>query len=485
MTKKDSTTHSSNVSAPQSTMIKWPWWKKFLIGSGEFGENMSNAMFTTYISIFYTDVAGIGAGLVTLIVWVTKIWDAINDLMMGVLADRTRTRMGRYRPWIIASAIPFVIITFLCFVTNPGWTYGVRVVFAIVTYCAFTWIYTMFYIPYLSMQATLTQEPNERASIGSIRLTLAILASWIVGSFAPGVIGYFRGVVGTNMSYAMAALIFSAIGCPFILLSGLVAKEYIKPADYSGAPRQHKQKKEKIHWRKVFGAMRSNSYLTLVVIGSLVAQIFLAGRNAAIVYYFTYRMENLALLPIFITLLRFPMMAGNFCSQYFVRWFGSKRWVVSWGFILSAVLLVIASLMDGMDSLVLFFVVSAAAHFCSGAASCQSSVLIADTVDYTEYKTGERLEGVISSFVSFSTKVGNAIGISLTPLMLALTGYVPNVSQTPQVITGIMSCMYYIPAVLALIAGIAFLGYKLDNKRMGEIASELQARRAAKEKGEP
>lgn len=90
MSKEERTSVSA---APQSTMIKWPWWKKFLIGSGEFGENMSNAMFTTYISIFYTDVAGIAPALVTLIVWITKIWDAINDILVGVLAD------GRTQSW--------------------------------------------------------------------------------------------------------------------------------------------------------------------------------------------------------------------------------------------------------------------------------------------------------------------------------------------------------------------------------------------------
>ena len=165
MSKEERTSVSA---APQSTMIKWPWWKKFLIGSGEFGENMSNAMFTTYISIFYTDIAGIAPALVTLIVWITKIWDAINDILVGVLADRTHTKLGRYRPWIILSAIPMVVVTFLSFLTNPGWSYGLRVAFAILTYCAFTWVYTMFYIPYVSVQATLTHDPNERASIGII-----------------------------------------------------------------------------------------------------------------------------------------------------------------------------------------------------------------------------------------------------------------------------------------------------------------------------
>lgn len=479
MSEKDCTV-SVESTLQQSTMIKWPWWKKFLIGSGEFGENMSNAMFTTYISIFYTDVAGIAPALVTLIVWITKIWDAINDIIVGTLADRTHTKLGRYRPWIILSAVPFVIITFLCFMTNPGWAYGLRVTFAIVTYCIFTWVYTMFYIPYVSVQATLTQDPNERASIGSVRVALAVLASWIVGAFAPNLVKYFSATVGSTMSYALTALIFSAIGAPFILISGVVAKEHIKPVGYGSVNR----KKEKIPWGKMLGAMKSNKYLILVMIGSLVGQVFMAGRNATIVYYFTYRMENLALLPIFITLLRFPMMAGNFCSQYFVRWTGSKGKVVTWSYILCAILCMAAAFMDGMTNLVLFFVVSAVMHFFTGVAYAQSNVIISDTVDYTEYLTGERLEGFTSSFVSFFSKVGNAVGISLTPLVLALTGYVPNAVQTPQVIAGIMSCMYYIPAILALITGLAFLKYKLDNKQMTLIVSELQVRRAAKEKGE-
>ena len=480
MTKKENA--ASNTAGIQTTMIKWPWWKKLFIGSGEFGENMSNAMFTTYLSIFYTDVVGIAAGLVSLIVWVTKIWDAINDILIGILADRTRTKWGRYRPWIVASAIPFVIITFLSFLTNPSWSYALRVIFAVLTYCSFTWVYTMFYIPYVSLQATLTQDPQERASIGSVRVTLAVLANWGVGVFAPGLIKYFQGTVGTNMAYAMAALVFSAIGAPFILLSGIVSKEHIKPANYD-APRT-KEKREKVSLGKMFSAMRGNKYLGLLIISSLVGQIFMAGRNATIMYYFTYRMENLLLIPLFITLLRFPMMAGNFFSQYLVKWTGSKGKVVSWSYIIAAVLLVVVSFLDTMPNLVLFFILSAIIHFCTGVAYCQSNVVISDTVDYTEYTTGQRLEGFTSSFISFFTKVGNAIGISLPPLILAITGYVPNQTQTPAAITGIMSSMYYIPALMALVAGIAFLRYNLDNKRMREIAAELQARHAAAEQQE-
>lgn len=479
--EKNNMSHVSDSRQPvqQSTMIKWPWWKKFMIGSGEFGENMSNAMFTSFISIFYTDVAGIGAGVVSLIVWITKIWDAINDIIIGVMADRTHTKIGRYRPWIIASAIPMTIITFLCFISSPNWSYSVRVLYAVVTYCAFTLAYTMFYIPYVSVQATLTQEPNERASIGSIRVMLAVLASWLVGSFAPQVISYFQTMMSTCMSYAMTALIFSAIGCPFIIISGVVSKEYIKPANYDNAKKKA-VKREKIQWSKLIGTMRSNKYFTIVIIGSLVGQIFMAGRNATIMYYFTYKIGSLALIPVFITLLRFPMMAGNFCSQYFVKMTGSKGKVVAWSYIFCTVLCVAVSFMDEMSNLIPFFVVSAVLHFFMGVAYCQSNVIISNTVDYTEYVTGERIEGFTASFVSFFTKIGNAIGISMTPFILSLTGYVPNAAQTSQVITGIVACMYYVPAALALLAGFAFLRYDLDNNKMCSIVAELQARRAIK-----
>lgn len=459
-----------------STMIKWPWWKKLLIGGGEFGENMSNAMFTTFFSVFCTDVALIAPWIVTLIVWVSKIWDAINDVIIGIMADRTRSKLGRYRPWILTSAIPFIIITTLSFLTNTGWSNGMRVFFAVFCYCAFTWVYTMFYIPYTSMQATLTQDPNERSSIGSIRITLAVLASWIVGSFAPAFVARFSTSFGVEKSYALTALIFSAIGAPFIFLSGVIGKEFIKPVDYD----EKKKDRKKLEWKKVFGVMKHNKYLALVMIGNLVGQVFMAGRNATIMYYFMYKMNNLALIPIFVTLLRFPMMAGNFLSQFFVRKVGSKGKVIAGSFIIAGILCFITSFMDTMNNLVPFFILSAIIAFLTGMGYAQSIVVISDTVDYTELKTGERMEGVISSFVSFANKVGNAIGISLPPLLLAITGYVAGAVQSHKTLIGIQSSMYYIPGILALIAGIAFLFYKLDNKKMKEIVAELQARREAK-----
>lgn len=481
MAKKENTASNMHISQ-QSTMIKWPWWKKFAIGSGEFGEGMCNAMFTSFFSIFCTDVAGIASVATSLIIWIAKIWDAINDIIIGVLADRTRTKMGRYRPWILASAVPFVVVTVLLFANNPNWSSGIKILYATLTYCAFTWVYTMFYIPFVSLQATLTQDPNERASFGSIRVALAVLASWLVGSLGPGMIAQFQETMSASASYALTALIFSAIGCPFILLCGAVSREYIRPKGYDEAVRQkakhEKVKREKIPWGKMFGLMKTNKYLLVVMIASLVGTMFMNGRNTAIMYYFTYRMENLALIPIFITLLRLPMMLGNFTSQYFVKWTGSKGKVTAWSYIICAVACALSSFIDTMDNLIPFFAVSAILHYFMGVAYAQSNVVISDTVEYSEYLTGERMEGFTSSFVSFFSKVGIAVGVSLVPLILGIAGYVPNVEQTPQVITAIMTCMYYMPAVLALIAGVAFLGYKLDNKQMKEIVKVLQERRA-------
>lgn len=472
--------HRTDI-AQQSTIIKWPWWKKFLIGSGEFGENMSFSMFASFISIFYTDVAGISTVVVTVILWISKIWDALNDVVVGILADRTRTRLGRYRPWILASAVPLVIVTTMCFITNLNWSMGTRILYAVVTYCVYTWVFTMFYIPYVSMQGTLTQDPNERASIGSMRLTLAVLASWIVGSFGPSMTAHFNEVMGPGLSYAIPALIFVGIGCPFILISGLVAKEYVRPVGYDETLKvKQKRKKQKpgVVLKDMFSAVKANKYLPLVAIGILVASVFMNGRNTAIMYYFTYRMENLALIPLFITVLRFPMMAGMFCTQYLVRWTGSKGKVAALSNLICGIMCIVVSFTDSMPSLILFFVLSSILHFFMGMSNAAGNILVTDTVEYTEYKTGKRMDGVITSFVSFFNKVGIAVGTSLVPLVLAITGYVPNVAQSSQVITGIMACMYYVPAVLAFIAGVAFLSYKLNNKQVEEIVSILQERRA-------
>lgn len=465
--------------AQQSTIIKWPWWKKFLIGGGEFGGNMSFSMFASFISIFYTDVAGIPAIVVTIILWVSKIWDAANDVIIGLLADRTRTRLGRYRPWIFTSVVPLVIATTMCFTTNLNWSMGAKVLYAVVTYCAYTWAYTMYYIPYVSMQGTLTQDPNERASIGSIRLTLAVLASWIVGSFGPSMAAHFNKVMGPGLSYAIPSLIFIGIGSPFIFISVLVAKEYIRPVGYDESLKvKRKKQKTGAALKDMFSAVKANKYLPLVAIGILVASVFMNGRNTAIMYYFTYRMENLALIPLFITLLRFPMMAGMFCTQYLIRATGSKGKVAALSNLICAVMCIAVSFTDSMPSLLLFFTLGSILHFFMGMANAAGNILVADTVEYTEYKTGKRVDGAITSFVSFFNKVGIAVGTALVPLTLAITGYVPNMAQSARVITGIMACMYYIPAVLALVAGVAFLGYKLDNKKVEEIVSILQDRRA-------
>ena len=189
------------------TNIKIPFWKASCFGLGDFGNNFVWTFVGSYLMIFYTDVFGIPMAAVSLLMLIARAWDAINDPIIGGLSDRTRTRWGRYRPWVLLMSFPTAIITVLTFWAHPDWSDTSKIVYMYVTYALLVLCYTGVNIPYSAMTSVLTQNTDERAKLSTMRITLANVSIAGIGIIVVPMVSALGG--GNDaIGYRLTAIIF-------------------------------------------------------------------------------------------------------------------------------------------------------------------------------------------------------------------------------------------------------------------------------------
>ena len=447
----------------KSLYFKYPFWKKLLISGGDFGGTFTWGFLGSFAMIFYTDVFGISAWAVSIIMLISRIWDGINDPLVGILADRTRSRWGRYRPWILFGSVSVIITLTLLFWARPEWNDTSKFVYALITYCLFVLAYTCVNMPYVAMMATLTQDPNERGAFAGIRLMTGMVAITILSYIAlPMVAGY--GGDDRVRGYALTALTMALIGTPFLLMAFGFSKERIRP-------------KQQIKMKFVDGLnmVRRNPPLIYALVGQFMFGFLSYGRISVFLYYFTYYLKDaLYLFPIFAMTARLSNAAGSVTSMFWVKTFKNKGRVVFLGYTVFGICLMIQGFTTPTITPVPFWLLNVVGNYFCGIAYSQNYGIVPDSVEYGEWKTGIRAEGFISSFVSFFSKLGMAVGTFGTAAMLGALGYVANQAQTERVLTGINTFMFWGSGAVCLITGIVFLGYKLSNAKFDEVVQNIQ-----------
>lgn len=453
-------------SPKKKNYFKYPFWKKLLISGGDFGGTFSWGFLGSFSSIFYTDVFGLGPWMVSAISLISRIWDGINDPMIGILADRTRSRWGRYRPWILFGTLPVVVMLTLCFWAHPNWNNSAKFIYALLTYCGFVFAYTCVNMPYVAMQATLTQDPTERGSIAGIRLMTGMISITIVSYAANKMIAGF-GNGDPVRGYVLTALTMALIGAPFLLLCFGFSKERIQP-----------QTKEKMKIREGLKVIKGNKPLGFALTGQFLFGFLSYGRTSVYMYYFTYCLKDaVALFAVYAIIARLCNAAGSATSMFWVRKFKNKGRVIFLGYTLFGIILILQGFTTPTMMPFAFWTCTAVGNYFCGIAYAQNYGIVPDCVEYGEWQTGIRAEGFISSFVSFFSKVGMAIGTFGSAAMLGALGYVANQQQSQTVLTGINTFMFWGTGAICLITGLIFLGYKLSNERFDQIVSEIQERR--------
>lgn len=456
-------------------MVKF--YEKIGYGFGDMASSMFWKLFGAYLMVFYTDVFGLSAAVVGTMFLVTRIWDAFVDPVVGVVADRTESKWGKFRPFLLWLAVPFGVIGVLTF-TTPDMGATAKIVYAFVTYSLMMVVYSAINVPYASLLGVMSPDPKDRNVLSTFRMAFAYLGSFAALFFFMKVVEYFGGAtdspIETQQSAWTKAVSCFAVVCVLLFLGCfLLTRERIRPikAEENSVSDDLKDLVKNRPWWILLGA-------------GVAALVFNSIRDGATVYYFKYFIEEsdankvgifgstFALSALYLGLGQLANIIGVVLAAPVSNIIGKKNTYLG-AMALATVLSVIFYWFD-KDQLTLIFVFQILISICAGAIFPLLWSMYADCADYSELTTGNRATGLIFSSSSMSQKFGWAIGSAVTGWLLAAFGFQPNMAQSPETIDGIKMCLSLLPAVGTILSVAFIAAYPLSEKKVAEIATKLE-----------
>lgn len=452
---------------------------------GDFASNLFWMTFIFYGTLFYTDTYGLSAAAVAAMFGIVRSMDSGAVFVAGIVADRTNTRWGKFRPFLIWLAVPYGIVGALCFFT-PGFGDQGKLVYAYATYLGFGLLYAAINIPYSSLMGVLSSDPLERASASQFRFVGAFSAGAVIAFALPWLVKTLGGVDSANAKevqtqasqrgYALAMGLFALLAVLLWFGTFATTKERIKP------PAEQKSNL----LQDIKSIVTNVPWLILFLLG-LFTLSYVSLRNATAAYYIKYCVGEQ------------PFLGAPRSVEALMGWFNgigmiaaivgtilltgqlSKRLGKKYAYVLlmgiSAALTIAYYWVSPQDVLTIFVLQTLVSVF-MGPTTPLVFAMYTDAVDYSEWKDGRRATGLVMSASSLAQSLGWTVGGMLAGALLAVFDYQPGLEQPPATIDGLKLMMSWIPAVGAGLATIAMLVYPLNEERMREIVSDLEARRS-------
>lgn len=451
--------------------------EKISYGCGDFASSMFWKLFSMFLLFFYTDIYGLPAAAVGTMILITRIWDAINDPMMGVIADRTNSRWGKFRPYLLFGSMPFAIIGIITFST-PDLNPSGKLVYAYVTYTLMMMIYTVVNVPYSSLMGVMTNNLDDRTSLASFRFIGAFSGGIVVTATANYLIEYFGNQSNLARGYQWTVGVYAILAALFFILTFAGTKERLKPSKEKSSSLKN-DLKDIAHngpWFIMLGAG-----ISVLIFNSL--------RDGSILYYFKYfiKAQEINLLGY-----KFSLTHSELSSAYMTIWLATniigvilakpisskigkkKTFLLS---VLSSAVLSFLLFFLQPNQIILIFVLNILIGISAGIVLPLIWSIYADIADYSEWKSGRRATGLIFSSSSMSQKFGWTLGGALSGWLLAAFGFQANVEQTAESLLGIRLMISVIAGLGALLAAMLIFFYPLSEDYMKKIETELEAAR--------
>ena len=421
-----------------------------------------------WILIFYTDTFGISAAAAGTIMLIARAWDMVSDPLMGIIADRTHTRWGKFRPYILWMALPYSVLAVLTF-TTPDFGATGKVIYAGVTYFLLMTVFTAINLPYSSLGAVMTSDSYERAGLNSYRFIFAFIGQFIVSGTALSLALYF-GKGDNAKGYQYTLILFSIISFILFMITFKTTKERVQP------PKEQKESLKE-DFRNLF---KNRPWMILFFVG-IISFVMFAMQNLSVAYYFKYYIGKAEGVQLFNVIGTVALIVAIPFSKPLAKRFG-KRAVFLASSLLSGFFFILLYL-PGIADIKLIYLFNILAKMSYAPAVPLLWTMLADTADYSEWKTGRRSTGLVFSAATFAQKAGWGIGGALAGWLLAIFKFVPNIEQTATAINGIKLMISVFPGILYMSCAILLYFYNIDQQTCLVMQRDLDTRRAEEGKG--
>lgn len=437
--------------AEQSTptpIMRLSLMEKLSYASGSVASNLSWNMVAGFLVVYYTDTALIPAAMVGTLVLLTRIVDALFDPMVGLLVDRTQTRFGRTRPYLLFAAVPFAIMCVLVFSVPTDWSVNARVLYAYATFGLLGLLYSVLYVPYGALQPLLTRDKDELLSVSGFRSMGTSVASVFVYSLAASAIAYFGG--GAS-GYQGAAAFFATCTTILYLVTFFGCRERVQDASTT----------DRSPIRQAIPRMLRNPIWAIVMTFEVLIFIRLGFFATVMAFYARWVIGSGAAVSVLLPVLSVGILTGSIIGPTYLRFFQKRRGTIYVLLFTIAIFALVPFISRDLKSFaaILFF-----GAMGNGVQAVMCYTLIAESVELQKERFGARDTGLLTSICSFNQKVGFAIGSALVAWALALSEYHPN-SPNEAVPGVLVSLMCGVPIVIALAQMALISQYRYDAPR--------------------
>ena len=449
--------------------------EKIGYGFGDMASSMFWKLFGSYLMIFYTDVFGMPAAVVGTMFLITRVWDSAFDPIIGIIADRTQSRWGKFRPYLLYLAIPFAVIGVLTF-TTPDFSDGGKVIYAYFTYSLMMMVYSAINVPYASLLGVMSPESKDRNMLSTYRMTFAYIGSFIALLLFMPMVNRFSMGHDEQHGWMMSVIVIAVLCASLFYGCFAWTTERVKPI-----------KKQQNSLKSDLQDLLHNRPWWILLGAGVAALVFNSIRDGATVYYFKYYVveeeyASISLFGISFVLSGLYLAVGQAANIVGVvlaaplsNRIGKKK-TYMWAMSIATVLSVIFYWFD-KEQLMLMFIFQVLISICAGSIFPLLWSMYADCADYSELKTGNRATGLIFSSSSMSQKFGWAIGSAVTGWLLAFYGFEANAVQGEEAIHGIRMFLSWLPAMGTVLSVIFISLYPLSEKEMRKITNQLNDKR--------
>lgn len=458
-------TSSSNISNEKVSMRE-----KLCYGVGDVGANLVWTTVASFLTLYCTDVAGISAGIVGTLMLIARLFDGVSDLFMGIIVDKTNTKWGKARPWVLWSAPPLVISLVMIF-SIPNISSTGKMIYLLGVYIFMAAIcFTASNLSYNTMLSLVTTDQYDRNVMNTIRFTYTMVAQLVINVVTIPIINYFGG---DQKAWTILSVIYAIIAMITFYITFAGTKERYKPI------KKNEDNKKKVHPIKTVKILCKNKYFILITLAFAVIYVSLGLTSGSRIYYAKYVLGN-EMINSYMTLFNYiPTILAMMIMPVFTKKIGKIK-VLFIGFLFYGVGLILqivgpTSLPMIYAGLILQGIGHAALYSCLFA-------IVGDVIDYSEWKDGVREEGLTYSVTSFGQKIGTGLGTAALGWILALGKYDGNaVVQSASAITAIKSLFLYIPLVITVIVLIIWYLFMGIDKIYPTVRKELDERRLVEE----